>query len=65
MLTAVWSKLHPYIDMAFARLFLLAGLKPEDDHERDNTRLPSQAPSSSKVANLKEAQATSRRTRAR
>ena len=42
MLTAVWTKVHPYIDMAFARLILLAGLKPEDYHERDNARLLSE-----------------------
>ena len=64
MLTAVWTKVHPYIDMAFARLILLAGLKPEDYHERNNTRLSSEHPSSSKVTKLKDAQQTSRRKRA-
>jgi hypothetical protein len=61
MLTAVWMKLHPHIDVVFARLFLLARLKPEDDHERDNTRIPGKDPSSSKVTALKDAQPTSRR----
>ena len=44
MLTAVWTKLHPHIDMVFARLILLAGLKPEDYHERENTRLRAKTP---------------------
>jgi len=64
MLTVVWTRLHPYIDMAFARLILLAGLKPEDYHEGDNARLPSKDPSNSKVTKLKDAQPTSRRKRA-
>jgi hypothetical protein len=64
MLTAVWMKLHPHIDVIFARLFLLAGLKPEDDHERDNARVAGKAASSAKVTNLKDAQPTSRRKRA-
>jgi len=37
MLTAVWTKVHPYIDIAFARLILLAGLG--DHRGRDNARL--------------------------
>ena len=65
MLTAVWTKVHPHIDMAFARLILLAGLKPEDYHERDNARLLSEGHSSAKVTNLKDAQQTSSRKRAR
>ena len=40
MLTAVWTKLHPYIDMAFARLILLAGLKLEDHHDPGYCWLP-------------------------
>ena len=64
MLTVVWMRVHPYIDMAFARLILLAGLKPEDYHERENTRLSSEDPSGSKVTKLKDAQPTSRRKRA-
>ncbi len=63
MLTVVWTKVHPYIDMAFARLILLAGLKPEDYHERDNARLPSNDPPSAKLIPLKDAQQTSRRKR--
>jgi hypothetical protein len=65
MLTVIWTRVHPYIDMAFARLILLAGLKPEDYHERDNARLPSKDPSSAKLSTLKDAQQTSRRKRAR
>ena len=65
MLTVIWARVHPYIDMAFARLILLAGLKPEDYHERDNARLPSEDPSSAKFSTLKDAQQTSRRKRAR
>ncbi len=65
MLTAVWTRVHPYIDMAFARLILLAGLKPEDYHERDNARLLSEDAPSANVTNLKDAQQTSRRKRAR
>jgi hypothetical protein len=61
MLTAVWTKLQPHIDMVFARLIHLAGLKLEDYHERDDTRLASKAPSSSKLTNLKEPQPTQRR----
>ena len=34
MLTAVWTKVHPHIDRVFARLILLAGLKPEARKER-------------------------------
>jgi len=64
MLTAVWTKLHPHIDKVFARLILLAGLKPEDYHERENTRLSSEDSSSSTVTKLKDAQPTSRRKRA-
>lgn len=64
MLTAVWTKVHPGIDKVFARLILLAGLKPEDYHERDNTRLSGENPSSSKVTELKDAEPTSRRKRA-
>jgi hypothetical protein len=40
MLTAVWTKLHPYIDAAFTRLILLAGVKLEDHHGRDDARFP-------------------------
>jgi hypothetical protein len=65
MLTVVWTRAHPYIDVAFARLILLAGLKPEDYHERDQARLSSEGPPSAKVTNLKDAQQTSRRKRAR
>jgi hypothetical protein len=61
MLTAVWTKLHPHIDKVFARLIQLAGLKPEDYHDRENTRLPSEDPSSSKVTKLKDAQASGRK----
>ena len=64
MATAVWTKLHSHIDMVFARLILLAGLKLEDYHERDDTRLPSKDPSSSKLTNLKVQQPTQRRKRA-
>jgi hypothetical protein len=65
MLTVVWTRAHPYIDMAFTRLILIAGLKPEDYHERDNARVPSKDASSANVTNLKDAQQTSRRKRAR
>jgi hypothetical protein len=65
MLTAVWTRLHPYIDMAFARLILLAGLKPEDYHERDNARLPGKDFSVANLTHLKDAQPTPRRKRAR
>jgi hypothetical protein len=65
MLTVIWTRVHPYIDMAFARVILLAGLKPEDYHERDNARLSSKDPSSAKLSTLKDAQQTSRRKRAR
>jgi hypothetical protein len=64
MLTAVWTKLHPHIDRVFARLIQLAGLKPEDYHERENTRLSGEDPSDSKVTELKDAEPTSRRKRA-
>jgi hypothetical protein len=40
MLTAVWTKRHPYIDAAFTRLILLAGVKLEDHHGRDDARFP-------------------------
>jgi hypothetical protein len=40
MLTAVWTKLHPHIDAAFRRLILLAGMKLEDHHGRDDARFP-------------------------
>ncbi len=63
MLTVIWTKVHPYIDMAFARLILLAGLKPEDYHERDNARLPGKDPSSAKLSTLKDAQQASPRKR--
>ena len=46
--TAVWTKLHP-------------PPKREDYHERDDTRLPSKDPSSSKLTNLKVQQPTQRR----
>ncbi len=66
MLTAVWTRVHPYIDMAFARFLLLAGLKPEDYHERDDARLSRKAAPSANVTKLKDAaQQTSRRKRAR
>ncbi len=65
MLTAVWTRVHPYIDMAFARLILLAGLKPEDYHERDNARLLSDDPSSAKLTLVKDAEPAPRRKRAR
>ena len=52
MLTAVWTRVHPYIDLAFARLSILAGLKPEDYHERE---LPSEDASSAKLITLKDA----------
>ena len=65
MLTVVWTKVHPYIDMAFARLILSAGLKPEDYHERDNAPLPGKDVSSAKLITLNDAQQTSRRKRAR
>ena len=64
LLTAVWTKLHPHIDRVFARIILLAGLKPEDYHDLTNTRLSSEDPSDSKVTKLKDAQPTSRRKRA-
>ena len=62
MLTAVWTRVHPYIDLAFARLIILAGLKPEDYHERE---LPSEDASSGKLITLKDAQQTPRRKRSR
>ena len=65
MLTVIWTRVHPYIDMAFARLILLAGLKPEDYHERDDTRLPDKGPSSAKLTTSKDAQQASRRKRTR
>ena len=65
MLTLVWAKVHPYIDMVFARLIVLAGLKPEDYHERDNARLPSDGASNAQLSPLKDAQQTPRRKRAR
>ncbi len=65
MLTVVWTRVHPYIDMAFARLILLAGLKPEDYHERDDARLPSKVHSDAKLITLTDAQQSSRRKRAR
>jgi hypothetical protein len=66
MLTVVWTRVHPYIDMAFARLIHLAGLKPEDYHEPDNVWLSSKDAPSANVTNLKDmAQQTSRRKRAR
>jgi hypothetical protein len=61
-LEAVWTKLHPYIDMVFARLSLLAG-QPNSD-ERDSSRLSGNEPSSSKVTRLKDARPTARRKRA-
>ena len=51
MLTVVWTRVQPYIDMAFARLIILAGLRPEDYHEP----LPSKAPSSANLITLKDA----------
>ncbi len=66
VLTAVWMKVHPHMDKVFARLILLAGLKPEDYHERDDGRLSSKDAPSANVTNLKDAaQETSRRKRAR
>ena len=62
MLTAVWTRVHPYIDLAFARLIILAGLKPEDYDERE---LPSEDASSAKLITLKDAQQATRRKRAR
>ena len=53
MATAVWTKVHPHIDKVFARLILLAGLKLEDYHERDDDQLPSKDPASLKLTNLK------------
>ena len=64
MLTVVWTKVHPYIDMAFARLILLAGLKPEEYHEGDDSRLSGKEPFSAKLTYLKDAPPTSRRKRA-
>ena len=61
MLTAVWTKVHPHLDKVFARLIFLAGLKPDDYHERDNARISSEGPSISKVTKLKDAQPASRR----
>jgi hypothetical protein len=63
-LTAVWMKVHPHIDRVFARLIFLAGRKPEDDHERDNTRLPNEDSSSPWGTKLKDGQPASRRKRA-
>jgi hypothetical protein len=54
MLTAVWTKLHPYLDIAFARLILIAG----------SARPPSKDVSTPKLTNLKDTQPTSRRKRA-
>jgi hypothetical protein len=65
MLTAVWTKLHPHIDRVFARLIVLAGLKPEDYHERDNARLSGKDSSIAELTDLKDAQPTPRRKRAR
>ena len=63
MATVVWTRVHPYIDMAFARLLLLAGLKPEEYHERDDARLPGKDSPSATLIPLKDAQQTSRRKR--
>jgi hypothetical protein len=63
-LAAVWAGLHPYIDLVFARLSLLAGLKPQDSDERDSSRVSGNEPSSSKVTRLKDARPTARRKRA-
>jgi hypothetical protein len=63
MLTAVWMKVHPHIDRAFARLMPLLGLKPDGDQERDNSRLSSAESVASKVTSLKDAQPASRRKR--
>ncbi len=65
LLTMVWTRLHPHIDMAFARLITLAGLKPEDYHERDNARLPNAHTSGAELITLKDTQQTSRRKRVR
>ncbi len=39
LLTAVWAKLHPYIDLAFARLIQLVGGKL-GGHSVSDARLP-------------------------
>ena len=63
-LTAVWMKVHPHIDKVFARMILLAGLKPTDYQEGDNTRLPNEDTSSPWGTKLKDGQPASRRKRA-
>ncbi len=50
LLTSVWAKLHPYIDLAFARLMQLVGSGVEE-------------PSNPRVTNLKDASPTTRRKR--
>jgi len=63
LLTAMWAKLHPYIDLAFARLNQLAGGKLEDHSGPDNARLPRKEVSNPKVTSLKDARPTARRKR--
>lgn len=63
MLTAAWTKVHPHIDLAFARLIQLAGGKLEDHSEPDNARLPPREISTVKVTSLKDARPTARRKR--